>query len=101
LQFEVDLGQYQGTTERSFIIYAPPGEAVKTSERIKRLARLFNQETFIHVDAVRCTHLHLGSNGTFQGMLGKWQELEAADAATLRFLDSWTKTADGRYWIAA
>lgn len=106
LQFDIALGSYVGRIERSFIVYEPalqfadigPTIQARMSQQLQRLARLFNQDSYIYVDANRFATLQ-DKTGKLIQHLGTWYQIEPSEFNV--FSKSWTKTADGRYWTAA
>lgn len=89
-------GRYRGCAEKAFLVFDSAGWP-DLRGYISNLARLYEQESFLYVDANGLASLHSSNNAPL-GMLGRWQEIPADKAA---LLEAVTQSPDGRYWSAA
>ena len=92
-------GVYKGRRERSFLIPAiqEGKDPMCIHDTVKRVAKLYEQETYLYVDANGFSTLH-DPDGQLVATLGRWRQIDANEAQSA---DAYTETPDGRYWSAA
>lgn len=86
-------GKYLGTAEHAFLVFDIDQSTVDT---VDRLARIYDQETVLHVDGARRAYLEYLFDGRSQE-LGPFRLIDPAEAARL---DSVTQTPDGQLYAA-
>lgn len=91
-------GRYRGVEETAFLVLAPDEYAARfdVQRAVMNLARLYEQESVLHVDANGQAALYAPEGGGRIAELGTWKEVSADEAASL---DAVTEF-QGRYWSA-
>lgn len=88
-------GCYHGILERSILVFLPEGDSGYDYDNVRAMARAFNQESIVYVDANRYAYLDwLDWHDTEE--LGKWGPVPDGPLPS-----SWTRTQDGRLWTTA
>lgn len=86
-------GKYLGTAEHAFLVFDIDQETVDT---VDRLARVYDQETILHVDGSRRAYLEYLFDGRTKE-LGPFRLIDSDEAARL---NSTTQTPDGQLYAA-
>lgn len=93
IPFAKVCGRYKGEEETSFLVLDPTGEMLRAY--VLNLARLYEQESVLHVDANGSAVLYSSEGGRI-AELGQWHEVSAQEAAALEAVTEF----QGRYWSA-
>lgn len=87
-------GRFEGSPEHAVLVFDTDEYR---DEAIHRLARAYQQDSLLRVDANRQAYRESLSDGSYVP-LGTFREVSAAQAARLRAV---TETSDGRFFAAA
>lgn len=93
---EVD-GCYKGVCEHAFMVLTPGGEGSDVWDYLVRKARQWKQESLLHVDANGIASIYMVDTERW-GCLGT---MRVVDEATAKASNAFTRTQDGRYYVAA
>jgi len=94
IEWQSVAGFYDGRPETSFLVFAQEGDA--SADQIERLARHYDQESILYVDAQRLAYLLVLKEGrTIE--LGKFKEIPKSE---LRATRAYTKVGE-RYYATA
>ena len=98
IPFTVVKGKYAGTEERAFFVFDSDwvGHG-PLRDWVQRITGLYEQESFLYVDANRSAALYTPAGGKIKDGM-RWHE---ADPASVSCTDAITVTPDGRAWVAA